>query len=173
MQALPKEVPVQRLRRQRERNKCVKCGGSVICPHGRIKSKCKDCGGAGVCVHDKLNWLCQECGGKSICEHSKIRSYCVNCKGGAICRHKKKKTNCKLCGGGSICPHGIRRSTCVPCGGEAFANIAKCAAIVSSVVAATIESVELKISLPKAWQRSLRTRCIETTLQNVQRSQHM
>jgi hypothetical protein len=35
-------------------HKCVDCGGSSICDHGRRKASCKDCGGSGICDHKSI-----------------------------------------------------------------------------------------------------------------------
>jgi hypothetical protein len=53
------------------------------CPHNREKSKCVHCGGGSICEHRKQRAQCKDCGGTSICEHNRRRSECRDC-GGAL-----------------------------------------------------------------------------------------
>ncbi len=72
---------------------CKDCGGSAICPHGRIKRQCKECGGSSICPHGKRKGTCQECGGSSI----------------MICPHGRIKYKCQECGSCRMRPNGIGR----------------------------------------------------------------
>ena len=58
----------------RQKSRCVECGGASICEHNRVRSACKDCGGASICEHNRQRSKCKDCGGTSICEHNRVRS---------------------------------------------------------------------------------------------------
>jgi hypothetical protein len=59
----------QKCEHNKQRKRCVECGGSQICSHDKRKSECIDCGGASICSHNKRrkscidcnNWLCEIC----------------------------------------------------------------------------------------------------------------
>ena len=102
----------------KQKRRCIECGGSELCVHKKRKSVCKECEGGSICEHNRIRSNCKECGGGSICEHNRIRSYCKECEGGAICEHKRIRTGCKECGGGSICEHNKIKAICKECGGS-------------------------------------------------------
>jgi hypothetical protein len=84
----------------RQRSRCIDCGGSGICVHNRVRRNCKDCGGNNLCLpHKKPKSRCVECGGASICEHKKLRRHCVDCGGVDVCVHKRIRRDCKECKG--------------------------------------------------------------------------
>eukprot|EP00606_Chrysophyceae_sp_TOSAG23-5_P000915 GSChrysophyteH2.ASY1.ANO1.640.1 assembled CDS len=118
----------------KQRNKCLVCGGASICDHGKYKSHCRVCGGAAICEHNKKRSRCIDCGGASICVHGRKRVTCTECReshfcehgrdcgGGEICEHNKEKNFCTDCGGAGICVHHRRRAACRECaaGGVIF-----------------------------------------------------
>ena len=104
----------------RQRSRCIECGGSQICEHSRLRSQCKECGGGAICKHNRRRTLCKECRGGGICEHNRQRSKCKDCGGSQICEHNRNRSECKECGGGAICEHNRRRSACKECGGSAI-----------------------------------------------------
>ena len=75
--------------------RCLDCGGSSLCIHGRMKSVCKDCGGSSVCVHGRRKYVCKECGGSSLCTHGRVKNTCRQCGGSSICAHGKCRWRCK------------------------------------------------------------------------------
>ena len=100
----------------RQRSRCVECGGSGICVHKRVARNCKECGGSNLCVpHKRPKSRCVDCGGSSTCEHKKLRRYCIECGGVGICVHKRIRRDCKECKGSAICAHNKHRSACKEC----------------------------------------------------------
>jgi len=83
---------------QKQKQKCIDCGGSSICEHNRIKSTCIDCGGSSICEHNRRKYQCKECDGLSFCEHKRRKDQCKDCKGSQICEHNRRKDQCKECG---------------------------------------------------------------------------
>ena len=81
----------------RERSKCVECGGGSICIHQKNRQYCKECRGVSTCIHNKFKRICVECGGSDICVHGHHKRHCKECKGPAICIHEKSKYSCKIC----------------------------------------------------------------------------
>eukprot|EP00961_Rhodomonas_salina_P282964 3824179-Rhodomonas_salina.2 len=72
------------------------------CPHNRQRSKCVQCGGSGVCEHKHLRTTCLACkdagtGGSMICDNHIRRAGCKECGGSAICEHGRQKVKCPLC----------------------------------------------------------------------------
>jgi hypothetical protein len=104
----------------RQRSRCVQCGGSSICEHNRMRSRCKLCGGSSICEHNRRRDLCKECGGSGICKHNRQRSRCKQCGGSSICAHNRVRTGCGQCGGSNICEHNRQKSRCVQCGGSSI-----------------------------------------------------
>lgn len=93
----------------RQRSRCVDCGGSGICEHKRVARNCKDCGGNNLCIpHKRPKSRCVECGGASTCEHKKLRRNCFECGGVGVCVHKRLRRDCKDCKGRyeSVTPKG-------------------------------------------------------------------
>ena len=63
-----------------EEPRCKECGGSGLCPHGRVKWWCKECGGtAGICTHGRRKYYCKECGGAGVCLHGRQKHSCKEC----------------------------------------------------------------------------------------------
>ena len=81
----------------RERSKCVECGGGCVCIHQKHKQYCKECRGVSICIHNNFKRFCVECGGSEICSHGRQKRQCKECKGPAICIHEKSKYSCKIC----------------------------------------------------------------------------
>jgi len=102
----------------RERSKCIECGGVSICEHQRVKTQCVECHGGSVCLHQRIRSKCIECGGGSICLHKRERSKCIECHGGSVCLHQRIRSQCVECGGGSICLHQRIRACCKDCQGS-------------------------------------------------------
>ena len=48
------------------------------CIHNKDKSRCIECGGSGICIHNKQKSRCKECGGSEICIHHKQKSRCID-----------------------------------------------------------------------------------------------
>ena len=55
-----RENPMKPLEKK-EKSICVKCHGSQICEHSKIKYQCIDCGGKRICIHKKRKSHCKEC----------------------------------------------------------------------------------------------------------------
>jgi hypothetical protein len=48
------------------------------CHHNRQRSRCIECGGSGVCEHQRVKRNCKECGGYNLCiPHKKPKSRCI------------------------------------------------------------------------------------------------
>ena len=93
----------------KQRSRCVECGGSGICEHRKQRRQCKECRGSGICEHRKRRSGCRECGGSGFCEHGKERSRCVECGGSGICEHMKQRRQCSICDPGAYTAH-LRRN---------------------------------------------------------------
>lgn len=102
----------------REKRKCIECGGSQLCEHGKRKERCIDCGGSQVCEHGKRKEFCVQCCGSQICVHNKNKSFCKECAGNAICEHNVRKYICKECDGSLLCEHKISKYICKECVGS-------------------------------------------------------
>ena len=102
----------------KQKSRCLECGGKSLCKHQKSKYLCKECGGHGICKHKKRRSICKECKGGNICEHQKRRSICKECGGNDICEHNKVKSKCKECGGNDICEHKREKYTCKDCDGK-------------------------------------------------------
>eukprot|EP00961_Rhodomonas_salina_P288431 3897845-Rhodomonas_salina.2 len=87
-------------------------GAATTCEHNRQRSRCIECGGSGICEHCRQRRGCIECGGSAICEHKKQRSRCIQCGGSGICEHKRQQNQCKECKGSNFCEHGRQRAKC-------------------------------------------------------------
>ena len=62
------------------KNKIVK----YRCVHNKNKYKCVDCGGSQICGHKKRKYNCPDCissdfSGAKICEHKRMRAFCKIC----------------------------------------------------------------------------------------------
>ena len=97
----------------RQRSRCIECGGTGVCEHNRVRRNCRDCGGNNLCIpHKKPKSRCIDCGGASTCEHKKLRRHCFECGGVAVCAHKRIRRDCKICKG--RCGSGAARSSLSP-----------------------------------------------------------
>ncbi len=97
----------------RQRSRCIECGGTGVCEHNRVRRNCRDCGGNNLCIpHKKPKSRCIDCGGASTCEHKKLRRHCFECGGVAVCAHKRIRRDCKICKG--RCVSGAARTSLSP-----------------------------------------------------------
>ena len=69
----------------RERYRCVPCGGVHICPHHRRRSQCRFC-----LQRPRSQAMCP-------CGRGTRRAYCVPCGGSGICQHSRKREQCAEC----------------------------------------------------------------------------
>ena len=46
---------------EKEKSRCVECGGSELCEHGKRREYCKDCAGSQICEHREYKYNCKEC----------------------------------------------------------------------------------------------------------------
>ena len=58
--------------------------GKYRCVHNKNKYKCVDCGGSQICGHKKRKYNCPDCissdfSGAKICEHKRMRAFCKIC----------------------------------------------------------------------------------------------
>ena len=67
------------------------------CIHDRERDKCIPCGGSGICEHNKIKAQCVPCGGSATCSHNKQRTSCIPCGGSAMCSHNNRRNQCKVC----------------------------------------------------------------------------
>jgi len=65
---------------QRQRSRCIDCGGSSICDNQRRISECKACGGSEICKHERVRRRCKACSTSNICEHQRHRRSCKDCQ---------------------------------------------------------------------------------------------
>ena len=87
---------------------CKDCGGTGICPHGRVKSHCKECGWVSICPHGRWKYECKDCGGAGICAHGRVKRRCKECDGAGICAHQAAVRDCEASG-------QSRERWCRPC----------------------------------------------------------
>ena len=59
--------------RSKEGLKRLRTKWGSMCEHNRERRRCVYCGGSGICVHRRVKRQCKECGGSSICEHKRQR----------------------------------------------------------------------------------------------------
>ncbi len=69
------------------------------CPHDRERRKCVDCGGSQVCEHRRQRSTCVDCVGSQICVHRRHRNRCIDCEGCGICHHGRERYRCNECTG--------------------------------------------------------------------------
>ena len=50
----------------RERRRCIPCGGAGSCEHKNDRRWCKDCKGSGICKHNRRRYECKDCREKSV-----------------------------------------------------------------------------------------------------------
>jgi hypothetical protein len=129
----------QEMSYNREKHRCLKCGGSGICEVNRRRSRCKSCCSFSICEHNRERSSSKSCGGSSICEHNRRRSECKSFGGSAIWEHNRLRSECKSCGGSRICESHRLRSECKSCSGPSGSSM--CHHMRISTVA-TVASVE-------------------------------
>ena len=120
-----RKTPPKKCVHDKRATRCMECGGSELCQHGRQKRDCKECtkpGDGRICIHNRRKDLCKE-GGTGYCEHDKMKSNCSDCGGSRICPCGKRKSSCSIHGGSAICEHGIHKQGCLICEGT---NTIKC-----------------------------------------------
>jgi hypothetical protein len=52
-----------------------------ICKHNKQRCRCMECGGFSICKHKRDKYSCTECRGNGICEHGRRRHDCKQCGG--------------------------------------------------------------------------------------------
>jgi len=87
--------------------------GKYLCSCGKRKYRCKVCGGSALCPHGKVKSDCQEC--TPSCPHGYTKRNCKDCNPQRICPHGYSKRNCKDCNPQRLCLHGCFKSRCSKC----------------------------------------------------------
>jgi len=87
--------------------------GAYLCSCGKRKYRCKVCGGSALCPHGKVKSDCQEC--TPSCPHGYTKRNCKDCNPQRICPHGYSKRNCKDCNPQRLCLHGCFKSRCSKC----------------------------------------------------------
>jgi hypothetical protein len=71
------------------RARCIDCGGSQICMHGKRKTRCIDCGGSELCEHQRRKGYCVEC--------IKQKKKCKNTECNSVIKDNEYQGYCFVC----------------------------------------------------------------------------